>query len=263
MQETEAALKEAQRQQEAAQRDIADARARLEQAAEGLTEMADDAAKACLHRNLTTALAASWNTYWWCRTWCCQPLPEHKLVKGRGKTGRWGYPAVQICAEEESLEAAEALRAIWLETGRAKDADDTERMLRRDALEKRCALALASLQCGTLAVQGMITSIIGACRAHGIAYLLFVSVESTVTPCMPTVPQAPCACCPCLLTALLQCARRAAKLRRDIQKREMDMAVTLDELRVGASSRAYCLHRAWGSVVTLCSFAGAGERLGP
>lgn len=51
--------------------------------------------------------------------------------------------AVQICAEGESLEAAEALRAIWLETGRAKDEGDAERLLQRDALEKRCALTPA------------------------------------------------------------------------------------------------------------------------
>lgn len=39
---------------------------------------------------------------------------------------------------------------------------------------------------------------------------------------------------PVLLMARLRCARRTQKLRRDIQKRETDMAVTLDELRVGA-----------------------------
>lgn len=53
VQDAEAALTEAQRQQTAAQRDIAEAHTRLEGAAAGLTEMAADAAKACLHASYT------------------------------------------------------------------------------------------------------------------------------------------------------------------------------------------------------------------
>jgi hypothetical protein len=136
---------------------------------------------------------------------------------------------VQICAEEESAEAADALRAIWLQTGRAKDAADAERLLRRDLLEKRCAGA-----CIAIALAPVLT------RDNCFKQCLHMTWEYLCTTllmmCMPSMPRAsPCACCFWLLMALLWCAHRAQKLRRDIQKRETDMAVTLDELRVGAS----------------------------
>ena len=47
--------------------------------------------------------------------------------------------AAQICTEEESLAAREALRALMLETGRASSEDDAEPLLQQEALEKRCA----------------------------------------------------------------------------------------------------------------------------
>ena len=50
-----------------------------------------------------------------------------------------GVRLPQICTEEESLEAREALRALMLETGRVSSGDEAEPLLQQEALDKQCA----------------------------------------------------------------------------------------------------------------------------